>query len=387
MENKKNVLVFINSFWNNGKGMSGGDQMFIQVFKRIRAEFDKIFVYTNIDGKVVIEDGGLLGVELCLSNKLFDRFNIFINYICRTLKAISSLKLENIDIVYSTSDFFPDVVPAYLYKMFNKKSKWFQCVFHIYPDWRKRPGNKFRNYVAGYLQKISLLLIKKADCIVNINTQVKEYLIRHGFEKDKIVINTPGIDVGYFEKLSSGKVVEKYDAVFLARLNPSKGVNDLIDIWNLVVKKNKIARLAIVGGGSDEIKNKLRQRIIEYNLSSNINILGFLEDKEAFTLIKNSKVFIFPSHEEGFGIAIAEAMACNAAVVAWDLPVYKEIFEDNIILVEENNHGKFAERVVELLDNENTRTEISKRANVFVCKYDWREISKKHLEIISRFSS
>ncbi|OGF54375.1 MAG: hypothetical protein A2452_02230 [Candidatus Firestonebacteria bacterium RIFOXYC2_FULL_39_67] len=387
MKNKKNVLIFLNSFWNNGKGMSGGDQMFIQVFKRIRDSFDKVYIYTNTDGETVVNNGGLLNVKLKISNKMFDKYNIFINYVFRTVKAFSCLKIKDINIIYSTSDFFPDVVPAYLYRVFNKNTKWFQCVFHVYPDWRNRPGSKIKSFIAGYLQKISFILIKKADCIVNINKQVGDYLIENGFDKSKIIVNTPGIDVEYFEHLTLKDNVEKYDATFLARLNPSKGINDLIDIWALVVGRNKNAKLAIIGGGSEEIKNMLKQKIINTDLVDNIKIIGFLEDNDAFSLIKNSKVFIFPSHEEGFGIAIAEAMACNVPVVSWDLPVYNEIFESNLVQIKENDVKCFAEKVVGLLEDNAERTRISGIAKIFVKKYDWSSISERHLEIINKFDS
>jgi len=42
-------------------------------------------------------------------------------------------------------------------------------------------------------------------------------------------------------------------------------------------------------------------------------------------------VFVFPSHEEGYGIAVAEAIAAGKPVVACDLPHYREVFADSLI--------------------------------------------------------
>jgi len=384
MEDKKNILIFLNSFWNNGKGMSGGDQMLIQIFNRIRNNFNNFYIYTNTDGEKVIKEGNIKDVNFKISNELFDKLNLLINYIFRTFKAFSCLKLKNINIIYSASDFFPDVLPAFLYKTFHKKTKWFQCIFHIYPDWRKRPGNKIRNFIAQYLQKFSFIFTRKADYIININTQVRDYLISSGFDKNKIIINTPGIDYNYFKNLEVKKNENKYDATFLARLNPSKGIFDLIDIWNVVVSDVKNAKLAIIGGGSNEIKNKLKEKIIEKKLENNIDILGFLENNDSFSLIKNSNIFLFPSHEEGFGIAIAEAMACGVPVISWDLSVYDEIFENNIIQIKENNINMFAEDIIKLLKNENEKNNIIIKANNFVKKYDWEKISENHFEILNK---
>ena len=381
------MLVFLNSFWNNGKGISGADQIFIQVFKRIRTEFNKVYVYTSSDGRTIINNSGISGIEIMVSKKIFDKFNIFYNYIFRTIKAFSCLKLKDVDIVYSTSDFFPDVLPAYFFRKFNGNAKWIQCVFHVYPDWRNRPGNKIRSFVAEYLQKFSFFLIKRADCVININLQVKEYLVSRGFDNKKIFVNPPGIDFSFFENIKEDGFCEKYDAVFLGRLNPSKGLNDLIGIWSKVVKKNKNAKLAIIGGGSEKTKNELRNKAISSEVINNIRIFGFLEDSDAFLLMKNSKLFVFPSHEEGFGIAVAEAMACNVPVVAWNLPVYDEAYKDHMIQIKENDLDAFAAAILNLLDNESKRAFIAEKARIYIRKYDWSIISKKHLEIIQCFDN
>lgn len=378
----KNILIFLNSFWNNGKGTSGGDQMFVQIFKRIRKSFNKVYIFTSRAGKSIYEKE-LKDIGYVVSNVLFDKCFLIINYCLRTLSALSCLFIKDIDIVYSGSDFFPDVIPAFFYKLFHGETKWYQCVFHIYPSWHKRPGNKVTNFIAQYLQQFSLLFIHKADCVININTQVKKYLVDKGFDPNKIVVNTPGIDFSSISKLKVNNHEGRYDAVFLSRLMPSKGVFDLIRIWKKVVDIKPMNKLAIIGEGSNEVKKELIEEIAVNKLRNNIDVLGYLEDKEAFNLIKNSGVFLFPSHEEGFGIAIAEAMACGTPVIAWNLSVYDEVFEDNLVKVEENDINSFATKVVELQNSHFLSQNISNKAYNFIKKYQWREIASRHLGLLN----
>lgn len=380
-ERKKKIVIFLNAFWNNGRGMSGGDQMLVQIFKRIRNSFGEMDCYTNFDGQQIIAKE-TMDMRFHISPRFFDRLPLFLGYILRTIYAFGIIFHKKVDIIYGGSDFPPDVIPSFLYKIFYPKTKWFQCVFHIYPDWKKRPGNKIRNMVAQYLQRISFLFIKKADIIININHQVEEELVKVGFDKEKIFVNTPGIDVEYFRNLKMSDNVPQYDGTFLARLNPSKGIFDLVKIWKRVVEKKPESKLAIIGGGSEEIKNKLKNEIKKNNLEKNVEVLGFLENDESFSIIKNSKVFIFPSHEEGFGIAIVEAMACGAPVISWDLRIYEEIFENFSIQVKENDIDHFAREVNSFLQDQNRRSKYGINAKHFVKKYSWDAIAKRHQRML-----
>lgn len=378
---KKNIILLLNAFWNNGRGMSGGDQMMIQIFKRIRKEFGYVCCVTNLDGKKYIEKD-VAGFNYHVSFRFFDKLWLPLNYILRTIYASGIVFKKNIGVIYVGSDFFPDVIPAYLYKIFHPKTRWIQCIFHIYPNWKKRPGNKLRNFFAQYCQIFSFQLARRADKIININYQIKDGLIRYGLNSDKFVVNTPGINVHYFQNLKIKEDTKKYDATFLARLNPSKGIFDLIAIWKVVVEKMPNVKLAIMGGGSEKINLEMRKKITEANLEKNIDLLGFLENDQSFLIIKNSSVFLFPSHEEGFGIAIAEAMACGVPVISWDLPVYQEIFENYSIQLQENNIKLFARKVIEILSSKESRNKITSEANNFVKKYDWNSIAINHLRIL-----
>lgn len=66
--------------------------------------------------------------------------------------------------------------------------------------------------------------------------------------------------------------------------------------------------------------------IAEDRLEHNILIYGRCSDVKLYSLLKSSKVFIFPSFFEGWGIVVAEALACGLPVVAYDIPAIRENF-------------------------------------------------------------
>ncbi len=368
----RKLIGFINAYT---EGMSGGDLRFIEVTKRIN-DFEKI-VITSSSGRKTCEARGLSAGYLITTKE--ERFrNVFFTYILRMIKAVFlKSAIQNKDILYSSSDFFPDVFPALIWKLKNRKVIWIQLIFHLIPSDR---------LISHYAQKFSFFFIKRfADLVIVDNCLLKEELVTQGFDAKDIEVNPPGINTGYFKDIKSVKE-KSYDACFLGRLHPSKGIFDLIDIWKLVLKKNQNAKLAIIGGGNERLEDELKKKIMDANLEHHIAIMGHLEDDKAFGIVKSSKVFISPSHEEGFGIAILEGMACGLPVVAWDLPVYREVFPKGIIRVPTGNIEEFAGSILNLLEDSEFYLKISKEARATSLRYDWNKIVKRELELIDNLN-
>jgi len=382
MENPpdKSIIVTLNSFWTTGKGMSGGDQIAKQVFARLSSKFSQIYILTSQRGFELFNEIPNATHIKYLFN--CDKFGLGISYLYRTVAGVFKINMLDSSIIYAGSDFFTDTIPAFIYKLTHRRAKWYQAVFHIYPQWKTRPGSKTKAFLGYYLQKFSHCLAKKADEVICINTQVKQELVKSGFDENKLVLIHPGIDYNMLAEVK--KAPQTYEATFLARLNPSKGIYDLPKIWSLVCKDMPKAKLAIIGGGSQDTICALNQELSKYNLNENIQILGYLENERAFGLIKSSKCFLFPSHEEGFGIAIAEAMACGTPVVAWNLPVYSEVFGNKIVQVQENDSDKFAQEAVRLLENPPFRDKISQEGIEYIKRHSWDSVAELYLKCLGK---
>lgn len=343
------------------------DKNYAEYFKENNVSVDFRFIRSNLQFK------SLLGFGL---KSLFIIVKTFFVLKWDFLKS----ETEKI-IIYASSDLFWEVIPAFIFKIRNKGFEWVQVIHHIYPDWKKRPGNKIIGFLGYYLQKFSLWLIrKKADKIILMNNLVKNDLLLRNFDEEKMYVSANGINFDYFNSLEKAGL--SYAGVFLGRLDASKGVSDFIPIWKKVCEKIPEAKLAIIGGGEENFKRKLSRKIKESGMEKNIEMLGFLENDKVFPILKSSKIFLFPSYEEGWGIAIAEAMACGLPVVSWNLPVYKEIFEKHTIQVEENDLDVFSEEIIKLLEREDLRKKIADEGKEFIQKHSWDNVAKKEYEII-----
>lgn len=373
-QRKKRIIAFLNAFID---GKSGSDTCLIEVLKRITNA--DIVVVTSYLGMRLCEEEGVKAQFVVSSWE--KRFSLLLlRYICRTIKIIFWKGMQRKNAVFFTSsDFFPDVFPSFLWK--RKDSRWIQIIHHLYPNYSGRPGSFLVNVAGYYLQRISLYFIqRRADRIIVVNTFLKEQLLSLGFGRDKIVVIPNGIDTRYLQSIH--KQENYFDGVYFGRLHRAKGIFDLLAIWQKVLRTHRKARLALIGYGGKEIVKSLNRAIRKHHLAKTVHVLGFLPKERAYSLLKSSSVGLFPSHEEGFGIAIAEALSCSVPVVAWDLPVYKEVFNGYIISVDRGNISGFAEAVSTVLTNKNQHRGQKVQARMFVEKYSWDRIFPRYKSVL-----
>lgn len=364
--------------------MGGGDKRFIEIAKRLIKEKHQVIVITSRSGYLNSQREGLRADFRIVPFAISDRLGIVISYLLRSLLSFLLIpKFRKNLIAYSTSHYLPDVIPALLTKWFNRNSRWVVAIYHIFPHPVKRRGSRIKNIITYYGQKLSFSLIRYwADKILAGNPLVEKELIQNGFAKEKVVVVSCGVDLKLIKNISEPEKIE-YEGCFLGRLHPVKGIFDLIKIWRLVVGKLGEARLAIIGSGTKEIREQLFHLIQNNGLERNIEILDRLTSQEAvYEKMKASKIFLFPSHEEGWGIAICEAMACRLPVVAWDLPVYEEVFPQGIARIKEGDIKGFSTGVLKLLNDTQFYTQMSNQALEIASRYDWNRIAQQEWEYL-----
>jgi len=226
-------------------------------------------------------------------------------------------------------------------------------------------------------QRISLLLIKRyADTVFVLPSEVAE-VVKFGITPGKVRVMINGVDFDQIKKAK--KLRYSYDGCFLARLSPYKGISDLVKIWAEVCRHLSSARIAVIGTERKKYIWQLRKLIHYYKLDKNFDILGALEDDQKYSVLKSSKIFVYPSRLESFGIVVVEAMACGVPIVAYDLPAYR-IFGSHVIeKVPFGDIHSFARSVIRLLRNKQKRDCMSQRVKAASRQFGWKQAIEKDL--------
>ncbi len=357
--------------------LAGGDKLMEPMARRMAKKYQFSVIVPEI-GARHWQESPISKNLFILPKNIFDKkgtpLPVFLTYCTRMFAAIKILISlpDRLDIIYSSTNILPDVLPAAFASIF-RPTFWVARVHHLIPPPHKREGRVIVNIVSYLMQQLALFLIKsRADLIIVLNTPLKQELLKHNFPESKIEIVGAGINLKSIISSKYPKYTRNYSGIFLGRLHPAKGIYDLVSIWKKVVLQIPDATLAIIGSGEPAVVRQLRLEIEAANLSNNISILGVLADHEVYHLMKKAKIFLFTDHESGWGLAVAEAMANGLPVVGYSIGVLETIYKDGFRVVPLGNTVRFANEVVELLTHKHEQQTLAKRARKIARSLDWK---------------
>lgn len=374
----KNLLLIWNGTTaeSHGKGagkIGGGDQVILKFVDRSGLEPDFIvpssaaslishsrrlfFTRRNMAG------GGLLGFLYLIA--------------VRTLHAIwiaLRIRGNNYDLAIATSPFVFDLVPLIFCKAKQKGA----IVYHVIPE-RKALNfaTRVRFTLAALESKISLRLIRwVCDFIITGNDHAKRQLEEIAPGKPVVILHA-GFNTAILDRIPD-QIKNPNQACFLGRLTSQKGIFDLVEVMDRISRVAPEFRLIIMGSGPE--REALAAAIKQRNLTS-IELKGFVSDEEKYTLMKQSGFFFFPSYEEGWGIALAEAIYCGCKAVTYELPHYRSVFGEHPIYVELGNAAQFADRLLA-----NRHAVASPAQKTLMAEYDDDAVVRQLVKHMERFS-
>ena len=158
-------------------------------------------------------------------------------------------------------------------------------------------------------------------------------------------------------------------------VRPNKGLHDIIPIWERVQKLRPGTTLTLMGGmsGEAEVVKEIAARKLPITVFKPAN--GFLPAADYYAKIKEAKILFAPSHEEGWGIAVCEAMAAGLPVVAYDLPAYQKIYRSAYKAIPCYDFDAFAKAIVQALDDPSEFARLQSLGTACAAQYDWNAIA------------
>lgn len=164
----------------------------------------------------------------------------------------------------------------------------------------------------GFYRNFAVWIFGNSDKVLTLSRQSRDEVVRLGIDKNKITVFTYWVDLDKFEKIEGAKKKlgweNKFIVLFVGRLVPEKGINELLASVRMWDKK---ITLVVIGTGP--MKQKIRAQQFK---NKNLIFLGSIENRRLPLYYSSSDLVIIPSmHEEGFGRVILESLACGTPVI------------------------------------------------------------------------
>jgi glycosyltransferase involved in cell wall biosynthesis len=240
--------------------------------------------------------------------------------------------------------------------------------FRVHPEWFSKSFAFFYNFLIPQL-------VKNSKGIITVSNVSKQELIKElDVPEDKITVIYNAVasifDVVKSSNLSKTESPIPFDYILsVSSHHPRKNFERLVKAFKLIKQDN--LKLCIIGNMNKNFNST------ELESENNVIYLQNISDLELIEYYKHSKLFVFASIYEGFGIPIIEALKVGVPICVSDIPVFHEICQDNISYFDPYNINDIKDKMIQLLND-------SKQPNnVDLARFSWKEGAAKITKLIN----
>jgi glycosyltransferase involved in cell wall biosynthesis len=188
------------------------------------------------------------------------------------------------------------------------------------------------------------------------------------------VVIPPGVDDRYLAARPSPMAQRERRIVALARLDPKKRLDALIRAFHVVASMPGLTdwRLTVAGDGPADCRAALLQLARSGPASERIEFPGWIDGDRKQHLLGRSAIFALPSHQENFGLALVEAMACGVpAVVSASVNLSPDVARVRAGWVADDTDAGLADALRSAMGDEEERGRRAQAARGLAVQFTW----------------
>lgn len=235
--------------------------------------------------------------------------------------------------------------------------------------------------------------IKKADEILSDSMSTKKGIMKY------YGVESKDINLIYCAPMTSKFTAEDCETFFSKYLNvvkskyllyvgtiePRKNIDGLLKAYEKIYEATGL-ELVLCGKIGWKCQGILEQ-IQNHKYKDNIVYLNYVSDIDKSVLMENCFAFIFPSHYEGFGIPVVEAMENGAVVVISDNSSLSELVEMKELKFTPGNLEELAEKTINLYKNTELYNDAKQYSSIRAKDFSWDVITEQYLNTFSKYEN
>jgi glycosyltransferase involved in cell wall biosynthesis len=227
--------------------------------------------------------------------------------------------------------------------------------------------------------------LRVADAIIVLSEHTKADLQEHfDVEVGKIsVVPIPPAPIFHRsqDKNSAKGGREKPYLLYVGTIEPRKNIISIIKAFEILRQQQTKDVELVIAGKRGWLYDDVFEAIRSSPFSSSIHYLDFVSDEELARLYRSALAFVFPSHYEGFGSPIVEAMASGTPIITSNNSSLREIADGVALLVTPTAVDELAEAMRLLVEDEVRRVEMRQRGLQVVQRFTPEATAKAILRV------
>lgn len=214
---------------------------------------------------------------------------------------------------------------------------------------------------------VARFVIKRSDKVVCNSEVLKNGLLGLGIGRDKVAKISHGVNTTQFSPQWVNAALKQKlgtagapTVISIRTLRPIYNVAMLVKAIPLVLKQAPEAQF-IIGGGGEE-KDSLQELAKSLGVEQNVRFTGLINHEELPAYLASADIYVTTSRSDSSSQSLQEAMACELAPVATDLPANREWISDgeNGFLVPQDDYRAMADKIIYLINNSQIRKKFGK---------------------------
>ncbi len=224
--------------------------------------------------------------------------------------------------------------------------------------------------------------VRKYEKIIAVNPKQGGWLsAEYGIASEKLAYVPNGIADRIITDIKKEKAKKQVQITYVGRLNPYKGVNDLLTILpDLPIK----VQVQIITSDKDHLE--YTKKAIKKECEGRVQFFIGSDDEKKFAILERSHIFVMPSQWEAFSIGILEAMAKGNAIVSTRTEGGTFLVEEgkNGLLYDWGNKEQLKECLLKVCNNDTFRNEVGKNNRKKAEAFVWSKIGKMLEQVYKR---
>ena len=251
-------------------------------------------------------------------------------------------------------------------------------------------GSAYQNFGNLYRLLIVPRVVKKAELIITVSEFEKENISKRlRVPENKVRVVHNGVNPLFRHIINQDELntfrlkytlPEKY-ILHIGNTEPRKNTLGVLKAYQLYQQKFKHALPLVISNCKADYIASLLKQINAETLISNIQVLGYLPFTDIPYLYNQAYIFLYPSFREGFGMPVAESMACGTPVITSNTSSLPEVAGDAAILINPGSIDEIFNAILHLTEDEGLYSQKKKAGFENAKRFSWQKVAEKTITI------